>query len=135
MTDTSTLREARNKVHTLRLFGPITDPLVKKSEVLAILDAQTEQPDDLQLSGPKVGSAPQDQTGVSTAPDAVAEAAIRSVTAFLAKEADWFDKNNGALDGIPYQQAARTIRSAISIMETSWGAREIREGIAKGHQP
>ncbi|MGN7867737.1 hypothetical protein [Paracoccus sp. 22332] len=76
MTDTSTLRE-RIAIAISGAPFPSKQSLAKADRVLAIIDAQTEQPDDLQLSAHKVGSAPQDQTGVSTAPDAVAEARDR----------------------------------------------------------
>lgn len=72
MTDTSTLRE-RIAIAISGAPFPSKQSLAKADRVLAIIDAQTEQP-DLQLSAPKVGSAPQDQTEVSPAPDAVAEA-------------------------------------------------------------
>lgn len=82
MTDTSTLRlllrESCDLLDEVRSHE--TENFIARVKIA--LDAQTEQPTDLQLSVPKVGSAPQDQTAVSPAPDAVAEAAIGPRSAF-----------------------------------------------------
>lgn len=85
-----------------------------------------EQPADLQLSASKVGSAPQDQTGVSTAPDAAPTGNSTLMEALMTARDYVSDASMGAL--VNREQVDITKMAAEDLAR-------IDATLAKGHQP